>query len=48
MLTGVIFIDLIKASDTVKHIDLLHTLLSFSIYNNTYFKSYLCNREQTV
>ena len=49
-LTGVLFIDLSKAFDTVNHDVLLHKLFSFGICSNTYswFKSYLENRLQCV
>jgi hypothetical protein len=49
-LTGVLFIDLSKAFDTVNHNVLTHKLKSFGICENTisWFKSYLCSREQSV
>ena len=49
-LTGVLFVDLSKAFDTVNHHVLLHKLLSFGICENSYnwFKSYLTNRSQCV
>ena len=49
-LTGVIFIDLSKAFDTVNHDVLLHKLLSFGICENTFkwFQSYLHARSQCV
>lgn len=49
-LTGVLFIDLSKAFDTVNHEVLLHKLLSFGICNNSFkwFQSYLHGRTQSV
>lgn len=49
-LTGVLFIDLSKAFDTVNHNVLMHKLKSFGICENSLlcFKLYLCNREQCV
>ena len=49
-LTGVLFIDLSKAFDTVNHDVLLHKLLSFGICDKTFlwFKSYLTDRVQSV
>ena len=49
-LTGVLFIDLSKAFDTVNHDVLLKKLLSFGICQNTFnlFSSYLRNRTQCV
>ena len=49
-LTGVLFIDLSKAFDTVNHDVLLHKLLSFDICDKTFlwFKSYLTDRVQSV
>ena len=49
-LTGVLFIDLRKAFDTVNHTVLLHKLLSYGICHNTFkwFQSYLSNRKQYV
>jgi hypothetical protein len=49
-LTGVLFIDLSKAFDTVNHNVLIHILKSFGICENTvsWFKSYLSSREQNV
>ena len=49
-LTGVLFIDLSKAFDTVNHHVLLHKLLSFGICEKTFlwFKSYLTDRVQSV
>ena len=49
-LTGVLFIDLSKAFDTVNHNVLIHKLKSFGICENivSWFKSYLSSREQSV
>ena len=49
-LTGVLFIDISKAFDTVNHDVLLHKLLSFGICDKTFlwFKSYLTDRVQSV
>lgn len=49
-LTGVLFIDLCKAFNTVNHNVLIHKLKSFGICENTisWFKSYLSSREQSV
>jgi hypothetical protein len=49
-LTGVPFIDLSKAFDTVNHNVLIHKLKSFGICENTvsWFKSYLSSREKSV
>ena len=49
-LTGVLFIDLSKAFDTVNHEVLLHKLLSFGICQNSFkwFQSYLSGRSQCV
>ena len=49
-LTGVLFIDLSKAFDTVNHEVLLHKLFSIGVCSNTYslFKSYLENRLHCV
>jgi hypothetical protein len=49
-LTGVLFIDLRKAFDTVNHTVLLHKRLSYGICHNTFkgFQSYLSNRKQYV
>lgn len=49
-LTGVFFIDLRKAFDTINHNVLLHKLASFGICQNTLnrFQSYLKNRKQCV
>lgn len=49
-LTGVLFIDLSKAFDTVNHNVLLYKLKAFGICENSllWFKSYLCNRKQCV
>ena len=49
-LTGVLFIDLSKAFDTVNRNVLIHNLKSFGICENTvsWFKSYLSSREQSV
>lgn len=49
-LTGVLFIDLSKAFDTVNHQVLLHKHLSFGICNNSFkwFQSYLYGRTQSV
>lgn len=49
-LTGVLFIDLSKAFDTVNHTVLLHKLKMFGVSDNTleWFESYLCSRKQLV
>jgi hypothetical protein len=49
-LTDVLFIDLLKAFDTVNNTILLHKLKSFGICNGTFewFKSYFTNRTQRV
>jgi hypothetical protein len=49
-LTGVLFIDLSKAFDTVNHHVLMHRLLSFGICENTFkwFYSYLHEKSQCV
>ena len=51
-LTGVVFIDLCKAFDTVNHQVLLHKLFSFGICQNTgsfkWFWLYLCGRSHCV
>ena len=49
-LTGVLFIDLSKAFDTVNHNVLMHKLKSFGICEHSllWFKSYLCNIKQCV
>jgi hypothetical protein len=49
-LTGVVFIDLSKAFDTVNHEVLLHKLLSFGICQNClkWFQSCLEGRSQCV
>ena len=48
--TGVIFLDLKKAFDTVNHNILINKLASYGIKDNEldWFKSYLCNRSQAV
>jgi hypothetical protein len=49
-LTGVLFIDLRKAFDTVNHKVLLHKLRSFGVSDLalSFFAAYLCNRSQAV
>jgi len=48
--TGVIFLDLKKAFDTVNHEILINKLANYGIQDNelSWFKSYLCNRSQAV
>ncbi len=49
-MTGVVFLDLKKAFDTVDHTILIKKLTTFGIGPNTrnWFKSYLSDRKQTV